>query len=56
MLMTLDELLAPMLHQKRLAIIGLRDLCERRALRSPAWWAWTVWLAHAITVRKIESV
>lgn len=45
----------PMLQQKRLAIEGLRTLCIQRACRAPAWWAWTIWLAHGITVRRIEN-
>lgn len=51
----IKALFDPMLEQKRIAINGLRNLCEQRALRSPAWWAWTVWLAYGITVKKIEN-
>lgn len=49
------ELFAPMLREKHAAITSLRAIAERRASRSPSWWAWTVWLAHAITAQKIEN-
>jgi len=51
----LHELFDPMLQQKRAAIDGLRPIIEERATRSPSWWAWTVWLAYGITVRRIED-
>lgn len=45
----------PMLQQKRAAIDGLRPIIEARAAQFPAWWAWTVWLAYGITVKRIED-
>jgi hypothetical protein len=51
----LRELFDPVLHAKRAAIDGLRPIIEARALRSPSWWAWTVWLTYGITVKRIES-
>jgi hypothetical protein len=48
-------LLDPMMRQKRAAIDGLLPIIRECAERSPAWWAWTVWLAYAITARRIQD-
>lgn len=51
----LRELFEPMQRQKRAALDGLRPFVEGRALRSPRWWQWAVWLAYGITVKRIED-
>lgn len=48
-------MLDPMLQVKRSAIDGLRRIIDERATRMPPWWAWTAYLALAITVERIQN-
>lgn len=51
----LHELFDPMVRAKRTAIEGLRRIAAEKASRMQPWWAWTAWLAYAITARRIAD-
>lgn len=53
----LSALFDPMLQVKRNSIAGLRQIVEQKARTTtlPTWWQWTLWLAFAITARRIEN-
>ena len=51
----LKALLDPMNQVKKNAIDGLRQICENKESKLESWWAWTIWLAYAITVERIQS-
>lgn len=51
----LHELLDPMRQQKRAVIDLMRPIAAEKASRIQSWWAWSAWLAYAITVRRISD-
>lgn len=55
MLRPAQELMDPMLREKRRTIDALIELGPSLAARRPPYWAWTVWLSIGITTKRIEN-
>lgn len=51
----LREVFDPMTQTKRHTVNTLRKIVERKADERPEWLRWTLWLAFAISVRRIEA-
>lgn len=53
----LEALMRPTLDLKRHTIEQLTEVVRDKAMRSvlPIWCQWTIWLALAITIRRIEE-